>query len=396
MMRNLVKRTVVAALLFSSSLTFGCGNADSLNQPPTYYDPQQATLYNPVNDPSDLGRSAVDGIRPKVVIKNMFFRVHPEVGVLIHDLFGELVSRVPTDPPNFDDVNSFNVAVHQAKLTIDGKNMDNLCKYLVLNYPDAPLKDLHHTITNGRMTINGKMKQAGIFVGFEMSGPIHATPDGLMQIDPDSVKTLGLPAKGLMDLLGLQTQKLLNLNEERGLKLVGNSIQMIPSKLFPPPAMNGKIVRVETENDALTMYFDDGTRLERPPLPVPEGTYQNYQHVYGGAVRLIGNEIHENTNLLMVDMNQSNPFDFFLAEYYNHAVAGQVNILNKNGALLNFMPDYQDIAKRLGRQPVWRSVDDGLGEKLPYNPNSDPKKQKAANWGRQPQPRPVSTYPNRY
>jgi hypothetical protein len=394
MIKNILKKTVSAALLLSTLVTIGCGK-DPLNQPPTFYNPQEATLYNPTNDPSDLARTAVDGIRPRIVIKNTFLRVHKEVGVLITDLFGDLVPRVPTDPANFDDVNSFSVAVHQAKLTMDGHNMDNLMKYFVLNYPDAPLKDLKHTISaGGRMTITGKMKQAGLDVGFEMSGPIHATPDGLMQLDPDSVKTLGIPAKGIMDLLGIQTQKLLTLNEQRGLKMVGNSILMYPGRLFPPPIMNGKVVRVETENDKLNMYFDDGTRLARPPLPVPEGTFKNYKHIYGGAIRMIGNEVHENANLMMVDMNQSNPFDFYLAEYYNHAMAGQVKIINRNGALINFMPDYNDIPRLLGRLPEFSSVDQGLGEKVPYNPNSDPKKEKNANWGRQPQAKPVSSYPN--
>jgi len=383
-------------LILSSVIISSCGNANELfsSNPPSYYYPS-LNIYNPNNSASDISKRAVDGVRPKIVIKNTYLKVHKEVGVLIHDLFGELVSKVQSEPVNFDDVNSFSVSVHQAKLTMNGKDMDNLMKFFVLNYPGAPLKDLKHTIkVGGRINIQGKMKQAGLDVPFEMEGPIRATPDGLMILDPDTVKTLGIPAKGLMDLFGIETQKLLNLNEQRGLKLVGNSILMYPSRLFPPPVMNGKVFRVETENDALNIYFDDGTKLKRPPLPIQEGLYRNYKHIYGGAVRMIGNETHENTNIMMIDMNQSNPFEFYLAEYVNHTVAGQVNILGKNGALVNYMPDYSDIPRRLGRIPKFDNIEDGLSnEKWRINPDSDPGLEKRRAWTSQPAPQPVNQYP---
>ncbi len=395
MKKSFLKKITSSILLASSLLTIGCGGESHLNAP--FYDPNQSGQYDPVNDPSNLARSAVDGVRPKVEIKNMFFRVHKEVAAKVYDLFGELVSRVPTDPVNFDDVSSFQVQVHQSKLGLDGKNMDNLMKYFTLNYPDAPLKDLKHTITNGRLSIKGKMKQAGIFVNFEESGPVHATPDGLIEFAPDSIKTAGVPAKGLLDFFGIETAKLLSLNEQRGLKLVGNSIIMYPDRLFPPPIMKGRVARVEAIENELIIYFDDGTKLERPPLAVPEGTFKNYQHVYGGAVRMVGNEIHEDANLMMVDMNESNFFDFYLAEYIKHTMAGQVNILGKSGALVNFMPDYDDIPKRLGRKPVFDKIDSGLGENLPVNPNSNPKEAKQKAWAHQPKPRPVnSNNPNNY
>jgi hypothetical protein len=379
----------------SSIILSSCGNTQEFSSNnPNYYDPS-LNIYNPNNAASDLSKRAVDGVRPKLVMKNVYLKVHKELGVLIHDLFGELVSKVQTEPVNFDDVNSFDVNVHQAKLTMAGKDMDNLMKFFVLNYPGAPLKDLKHTIkAGGRINIQGKMKQAGLDVSFEMEGPIRATPEGLMILDPDTVKTLGIPAKGIMDLFGIETQKLINLNEQRGLKLVGNSILMYPSRLFPPPTMNGKVFRVETENDALHIYFDDGTKLKRPPLPIQEGIYKNYKHIYGGAIRMMGNETHEDTNILMIDMNQSNPFEFYLSEYYNHSIAGQVQMLNRKGSLINYMPDYSDIPKRLGRIPKFDNIDSGLSnEKWRLNPESDPGLDKRKGWASQPAPQPVNQYP---
>lgn len=383
------KKNLKKAISFVLSLSMigflGCGK-DSLNTGNTgFYDPNEAFKYNPDSEPSDLARRSVDGIRPKVVMKNIFYRIHKEVGASIEDLFGELSSNNMNNPVNFDDVTSFSVILHQAKLMLDSKNMDNLMKYFVLNYPDAPLSELHHIIEPGnKLTIKGKMKQAGIKVSFEMSGTIRPTPEGLMMLSPDSIKTIGIPAKGLLDFLGIETQKLINVNEQRGMKIVGNAILLYPGKMFPPPAMQGRVSRIETDTDKLFIYFDDNTKLARPPLPVDVPEYKNYQHIYGGATRLNGNETHENTNLFMVDMDQSNPFDFSMSEYYNHTIAGQVNTINRTGALLTFMPDYNDIPRRLNRRPLFPKVDVNMGELMKQNPLSNPKVDKQRGTVNQP------------
>lgn len=372
-----IKKVISFILSTTMLLALGCGK-DTLNTGNgNFYDPGQANQFNPDDIPSDLSRRAVDGVRPKVVIKNMFFRVDKETGAVIEDLFGELASKNINNPVNFDDVASFNVVVHQAKLILDGQNMNNVMKNYVLNYPDAPLSEMQHTIDSGnRLTIKGKMRKAGLRIPFEMSGTIRPTPDGLMMLTPDSIKTLGIPSKGLLDFLGLETQNLINVNEQRGMKVVGSNIMLYPGRMFPPPAIQGKVARIETESNKLILYFDDNTKIQRPTLPIDAPEIKNYQHVYGGAARIIGNETHENTNLMMIDMDQTNLFDFSLSEYYNHLLAGQVNAINRSGTLLTFMPDYNDISKRLNKMPYFARVDANLSGVIKQNPQSNPKADK--------------------
>lgn len=379
MSKKLLKRSLYLGMFL---FVFSCPKGQEDN---SFYDPDKAVLVDPNNDASDLSKRAFNGIMPFVVMKNIKYRIHAEVTASIEDLFGNLIPNKAGEPVNFDESSSFSVAVHQAKLSLDSKNMDSLMKNFTLNYADAPLKDLSHTISAGnRMSIVGKIKQAGIFVSFEMRGPINATPDGVMKLEPDYIKTAGIPVKSLLDLVNVTTGKLIALDEKRGLKLDGNAIIMYPGRLFPPPIMNGRVVRVETENNKLTIIFDDGTKYNRPALPVDEPSYKNYQHVYGGAVRLLGNETHENSNILMVDMDQSNPFDFYLGMYQEQSTSGLVKLLNRTGALINFMPDYTDVSRRKDRKPVFNKVDDGLADILKQNPLSNPKLTKQQDWNNQP------------
>ncbi len=384
MISKKIKRVKVSALSLVMIAFLGCGK-DTTTTTGGYYDPNKSFKYDESDQPSELSKRSVDGVRPKVVIKNMFYRVHKEVGAYIEDLFGELASVNPQEPVNFDNVTAFNVVVHQGKLVLDSKNLDNLMKYFVLNYPDAPLSEMKQTIEAGnRLTINGKMKQLGIKIGFSMSGTIRATPDGNMILTPDKIVAGGIPSKGLLDFVGLETQKLINLNEQRGMKVVGNSIIMYPGKMFPPPSMQGKVSRVETEPDKLIMYFDDNTKIQRPPLPLDDPEIKNYQHVYGGAIRVIGNETHENTNLFMVDMDQSNIFDFSLSEYYNHLMGGVVHAINRSGTLITFMPDYNDIPRRLNKKILFPKVDSNMGGIMKQNSQSNPRADKQNGWANQP------------
>ena len=78
-----------------------------------------------------------------------------------------------------------------------------------------------------------------------------------------------------MDFLGLETQKLINVNEQRGMKVVGSNILLYPGRMFPPPTIQGKVSRIETESNKLIIYFDDNTKINRPPLPIDAPEIKN-------------------------------------------------------------------------------------------------------------------------
>ena len=59
----------------------------------------------------------------------------------------------------------------------------------------------------------------------------------IIRLCVSDIKTVGIPSKGLMDFLGLETQKLINVNEQRGMKVVGSNILLYPGRMFPPPPL---------------------------------------------------------------------------------------------------------------------------------------------------------------
>lgn len=340
-----LKRTVVLASSLAILTACGGSRTNSLVSPnlPTY-DPNNSTTYNPL--PNTHGYDPADASTPSfVVMQNTFLRVDPEVGVFIQHLEGDITPKRQGDPVIFDDVRSFVNHVYRADLEIDQDNITRLHNKFTFNFQDSPIKDVQIEFSPGMVRMSGKMKQL-IWVPFSMEGTITPTPDGKLQLTPNSIKVSGIPMKSVMDAIGLTTSKLLTVPAERGVQFQGNNVILDCSKLFPPPTMYGRVVGAQILQGKLHITFDSPQRV--PPRTPPDLGAKNYLHVYGGRV-LIMNELHRGAELQMVDQNPSNPFDFYLAGYLAHLKAGYVKVVNDPGTLIALMPDFTE----LGKTEVW-------------------------------------------
>ena len=318
-------------LLLISGL-FGCGGSQITANKIPYYDPQEAHTYNPTPAPVYSVKSG----QTLVYAQNVSIRMDKDISVGTSSMAGELLPKKQGEPLYFDDIKSYVINVHKAKLTIDSTNLNTLMNNYVLNYANCPLKNIEVTFLSNRLRICGKMTKI-VTVGFEMEGNVTVTPDGMLKMVPDIVKAAGFPSKGLMDLLGIEVSDALKINENNGLKLDGNNLIMDPKKMFPPPAISGKIVASDINESRLSLTFDDGIKQPAPKLPDP--TVQNYMYLTGGTVKIM-NQTYTNANLCIADMDPSNPMDFFIRECKIHLKKGYTKLIDDKGTTVSFVPDY--------------------------------------------------------
>lgn len=357
----------VLTLALAAQLFSACGGNRGNN--PLYpdmpnYDPNQQNTYTPLPDthgyePLQPGQTTQPQLPTFTVMKNVFLRVDPEIGILVKHLEGRLDPKRQGDPVIFDDVRSFTTVVYRAEMEIDQDNITRLKNKYTFNFADTPIKDVTVEFMPGMIRMSGKMKQL-VWVPFSMEGTISPTPDGKLIMVPSSIKVSGIPMKSMMDLIGLTTSKLLSFPVERGLQFQGNNVILDCTKLFPPPAISGKVVGVEVLQGKMRMIFDSPQRVLA--RPVPDLGAPNYMHVYGNKV-LIMNELQRGAELQMVDMNPANPFDFYMAGYRNHLKAGFVKVHNDAGTLIALLPDYT----QLGKTEAWGEYPGGKPTNLrPY------------------------------
>jgi hypothetical protein len=266
---------------------------------------------------------------------------HAAGGVLdIRWLRGRLAPARQGSPPWFEDRSSFTISVDTADIVIDPVSLTRLLNEHVFRYPGTPLTKLVVTIENGQLKQQGHLHH----LPFTIMGTVSPTTDGRLRIHPTSVKVLGISVKGLMRRFGVELDNLLKVGIERGVEIAGDDILLSASGLVPPPTIRGRITGVSVGVESIRVFFGGAKRPAGPveALATPrDSTGPNYLLFRGGVLRF-GKLTMADADLLIVDADPRDPFDFDLVHLNEQLVAGHTK--NRvNFGLVTVMPDYHDL-----------------------------------------------------
>ncbi len=263
---------------------------------------------------------------------NILYRFSGDVAVRIFDLGGALVPASPHTLAVFDNPSSFLISIHQARISIATDQLARVLNYYVFSAKDAPLKDITITMQGDLLKIKGKLHSKGD-LPFETEGAVGATEDGKVRVQAHKIKAAHLPVKGLMDLLGLKIEKLINTEKVRGVQVKGDDLFLDPEQLFPPPHIRGKLSDIKVQSNQLLMIF--GSESKHPTLYGGGGNYMAFR---GGQLRF-GKLTMDNSDMVLIDDIPKDPFDFFLDRYKEQLVAGYSKNTMQDGLRVH-MPDY--------------------------------------------------------
>jgi hypothetical protein len=227
-------------------------------------------------------------------------------------------------------------------MVISAAAMNHLLNEYTFAAKDAPLKKLSLSIVNGTVKVKGTLHSKGD-LPFETEGTIAATENGLLRIHASKIRAAHLPAKGFMDLFGIEIADLVKTNKVRGLTIDKDDLILDPQQLFPPPTIQGKISAVTLRDDNIVLMFGKLQATGKAPLTGAK----NYMAYRGGRLRF-GKLTMSDTDLTLIDADQRDPFDFYLTHYLEQLVAGYSKTTPQNG-LRVYMPDYNKL-----RHPVQR------------------------------------------
>src|ERR1019366_7993454 len=206
--------------------------------------------------------------------------------------------------------------------------------------PDAPLKKLIASVHGDQLVTKGILSSKG-GIAFETSGTVSVTPEGMIRVHTTKVTALHLPVKGLMGLLGLVTQKMLNTKEVEGVSADKDDLVLDPEKILPPPQLHGHLTSLKIENGVIDLTF--GPEIGKAAsAPIPESCgARNYVHFKGGSVRF-GKLTMSDTDLELVDTSPADPFDFAI-DHYNEQLMAGYSKTTRTGGLCVHMPDYDKL-----------------------------------------------------
>jgi hypothetical protein len=271
----------------------------------------------------------------EVEMVNVDLHMTPDVTLRVRRLHGRFV---PTGAgaPNLDDNNSYVVQVDNAEVAMGEASLNALMNEHVFVGHDAPVKDLQITMEEGMIKQKGKLDKK-IDIPFKTKGTVEATPDGKIRIHAKSIKSLGLPVKGLMKVLGIEMDDMVKMEAGHGVTVDDNDFIIDPTEVLPPPKLRGKLSAVRIEGDEIVQTFGSGVAARIRPRAISKN------HIYwrGGSLRF-GKLTMRGTDLELIDKDPSDPFDFSVAHYNDMLVAGYSKNLPRLG-LRTYMPDYNDI-----------------------------------------------------
>jgi hypothetical protein len=275
----------------------------------------------------------------RTTIKNVEFHLTDRIIVHISTLNGKLAPK-PNEFVVFDDKQSFAIDVDSANVILSMTALTNDLNDYVFAQPDAPLKKLVTTAKGDELTVKGLLVSKG-GVPFESSGTLEVTPDGKIRVHTKKVKALHLPVKGLMDMLGLDTATMLNTKKVEGVSVDKDDLILDPEKILPPPELRGHLSSIKIENGAIALTFTTQEQKEnQKPLANSCGA-RNYLQFKGGTVRF-GKLTMADTDLVLIDMDPADPFDFAIDHYKDQLVAGYSK-MTQQGGLCVHMPDFSKI-----------------------------------------------------
>lgn len=263
-------------------------------------------------------------------------------------LRGQVLTTEPGSTAWLDKPASFRVRATSGLVALDGDAITALLNEIAFNYPGAPIKNLRVKIEKGSVVQSGTLHK-GVNIPFQMWSVPVLQPDGLLRLHPDRLSIFGVNGLTLMHALGLHLDKFMDLSKAHGASVKGDDILLDPLQIIPPPLIEGKLTAVRIEGTLMIQEFartaDDtifGTFVK------PETGAHNYIYFRGGTLR-IGKLTMTDTDLMIRDVDETDPFDVYFAEYNRQLVAGHTNNLANLG-LRAWMVDYGKLGLVNARQ----------------------------------------------
>jgi hypothetical protein len=261
----------------------------------------------------------------QVDMRNVIYHFTNQIAVHIHQLQGRVLPTPRARFPVFDDVESFTFAIAFAEIALSTETLSHILNHYVFAAPDAPLKEIAVTTTgNMRLKVQGKLHTTG-GLPFTTEGTPAVTPEGSIRLRTHTITVASVPVKGLLDVLGVKLAQLINTAKVPGVRLEGNDLLLDPAQLLPPPRIAGRVTAVHVHGEQILQVF--GTT---PPVGAPPAHQGNYM-AYRGAQLRFGKLTMAETDLVLIDLDPEDPFDFSLEHYKEQVGAGYAKMTAEAG-----------------------------------------------------------------
>jgi hypothetical protein len=265
------------------------------------------------------------------------YHVDPDIVLHIRYLKGEMIPARADAPPVFEDGRSYSMRVQSSEIFVDTASLGRLINRHVFGYRGAPIRDLHLAVDGQELVQKGKLGT----LPFTIRSTVSLTPAGEIRLHPVDVKVLGINADGLMDKLGIELDEMVKVQGGRGIRIEENDFVLDVAAILPPPRIRGKLTSVRLVPGGMVQRFGPADSLPARRFFGDTTPAANYMSYHGSSIRF-GKLTMQGTDLVIVDADPKDRFDFFLGRYHEQLVSGTHRTTPEDG-LVVWMPDLADL-----------------------------------------------------
>ena len=281
--------------------------------------------------------------RTWIEMQNVNLRVAENAVVGIRRLRGEVIPTGGNHSAFLDSTASFTIRITSGTVAIRSSDLGAILNRFVFGYRGSPLRKLRVRTDGSQLVQTGVMRK-GVDLDFEITSSLSLTDSGWIRLRPTKVRVLGVNGQSLLHALGLKLDDLLDLSGSTAARVKGDDIDLLPGKIRPPPAIDGRLAALRVEGDALVQEF---RRLPEDSVfdgyAHADSAAPNYLFFRGGRLRFGRLEMRD-TQLQILDLDPADPFDLYLAQYNRQLTAGYSKN-RPNLSLQTFFPDYNDLTR---------------------------------------------------
>jgi hypothetical protein len=279
-------------------------------------------------------------------MRNVDYHIDADAVLRIRRLQGYLAPTAPAVPPAFERRDSYTIRLETAEIAVDTADLSRLLDRYFLGYKGSPLRDVRVEVDGQELIQRGTLGA----LSFKIRSTPAVTPHGEIRLHPTSIKVLGIKVGGLMRLFGIQLDELMKLRGDKGIRVIDNDLVLDPLVGLPPPRVRGHLTKMVLEPGRIVQYFGPADSLGPKRYFGSDTPAKNYMFYHGGRLGF-GKLLMTGADLLIVDADPGDPFDFFLTRYHEQLVAGDHRTTPDDGLVVR-MPDLADLAAGRGVRPA--------------------------------------------
>jgi hypothetical protein len=280
----------------------------------------------------------------EAAIHDVLFHLDDDIRLGIRDLRGRMRDLRGEGIVVLDDKESLLLEITRAEVALTQEDLTLLLNRYVFGYPGAPLRNLVVSTEGDQIVQTGVLHKI-IDIPFTMTASLSVTEEGWIRIHPDEMGICGLDGKSLLSAVGASLEDILDLSGATGVRVEENDLLLDPLEILPPPKISGRLTAIRVEGHEVVQVFGAPGSPEPAPLALP-ATAENYVYFWGGTIRF-GKLYMVHSDLLTIDTDLEDPFDFYLDYYHSQLVAGY-HVTSPDYGLVTYLPDFDDLDSAKG------------------------------------------------